>query len=931
MKLRPYQEELINRVYQSWESGNKNVLLQLPTGGGKSILFSTIVMQKAFGADRLPTAIMVHRKELVQQISLTLSSLGIMHNIIAPKITITGIIAAQRKRYGKSFYDFKSHVSVISVDTLNSRILKHKDWVKSIKLWITDEAAHLLASNKWGKAVSYFNNCIGLGVTATPQRLDKKGLGSHADGVFDHMVVGPGSRWLIQNKYLSRYKIVAPESDIANYLAKPSDRADYTRENMAEAAGKSQIVGDVVTNYLKFAPGKQAILFATDINTAKKMEENFIDKGIPAKLLTGMSSDRERFEGIIDFEEKRTKVLVNVDLFDEGLDCPNIEVVIMARPTMSLGKYLQMCVDEETEILTDKGWTNYESISKAKKVAALNISSEEIEWCDIEEIYKRDRSIDETMYSYSAPHLNFRVTSMHDMVVKARRSPLWLKETIDESFKRKTMFKVPVSGSQKIKDVNLTDNEIKFLAWFLTDGSLRPYNKSKCVKIYQSVSNEDNVKKIRTLLDKLNFKYFENRIKRKGEMSRYSDMIHFTVPMVAPKRHFKNWADKKGWKNLEPWIDKDKKLNDLYDKLSSRQVEVLFKEMMLGDGYKRTSPSITWTSHTMSLTCGDNKQMADRLQEILIVRGFRCNQAVEKRGHLKRKDCYNLHVKKKNFSTIAGSNDKNGSILNKKSYVRNRITKELEYKKEIVWCVKNRLGTIITRRKGKVLIMGNCGRGLRPHSDKEYTLLIDHVGNVVRHGLPCSPRKWTLDRVERRKSNKSMIRICSNVDCAAPYERELKECPWCGTPAIVMERGGRVPPEMVDGDLTLIDPESLIEMNSLTQLEDPARLAERVAHVAGGIAGQRALKNQVQRIEVQKELAEIIARWAGEQKIDGLSDREIHKRYYLNFGETIAQSLSKPRSEMLEVVERLQQLTSNKEVQATARQMPMPSGLKPDL
>lgn len=566
MKLRPYQEELINRVYQSWESGNKNVLLQLPTGGGKSILFSTIVVQKAFGADRLPTAIMVHRKELVQQISLTLSSLGIMHNIIAPKITITGIIAAQRKRYGKSFYDFKSHVSVISVDTLNSRILKHKDWVKSIKLWITDEAAHLLASNKWGKAVSYFSECIGLGVTATPQRLDKKGLGSHADGVFDHMVVGPGSRWLIQNNFLSRYKIVAPESDIANYLAKPSDRADYTRENMAEAAGKSQIVGDVVTNYLKFAPGKQAILFATDINTAKKMEENFNDKGIPAKLLTGMSSDRERFEGIIDFEEKRTKVLVNVDLFDEGLDCPNIEVVIMARPTMSLGKYLQ--------------------------------------------------------------------------------------------------------------------------------------------------------------------------------------------------------------------------------------------------------------------------------------------------------------------------------------------------------CV---------------------GRGLRPHPDKEYTLLIDHVGNVVRHGLPCSPRKWTLDRVERRKSNKSMIRICSNVDCAAPYERELKECPWCGTPAIVMERGGRVPPEMVDGDLTLIDPESLIEMNSLTQLEDPARLAERVAHVAGGIAGQRALKNQVQRIEVQKELAEIIARWAGEQKIDGLSDREIHKRYYLNFGETIAQSLSKPRSEMLEVVERLQQLTSNKEVQATARQMPMPSGLKPDL
>jgi len=111
---------------------------------------------------------------------------------------------------------------------------------------------------------------------------------------------------------------------------------------MAEASEKSQIVGDVVENYLKHAKGKQAILFASDIRTGEKMEAEFKEAGIKAKLLTGLTGDKERLDSLVDFAAKRIQVLLNIDLFDEGLDVPGIECVINARPTMSTAKYLQM-------------------------------------------------------------------------------------------------------------------------------------------------------------------------------------------------------------------------------------------------------------------------------------------------------------------------------------------------------------------------------------------------------------------------------------------------------------------------------------------------------------------------------------------------------------------------------------------------------------
>lgn len=338
IKLRPYQNTIKTKVYEAWASNFLNVLLVMPTGMGKTKTFCSIVMDDL----TIPTVIQVHRKELVQQICLTLAEEGVQHNIIASRKDIKGIIAAERRSFGKQFYNSQSTVTVVSVDTLRSRKEVYKNWALGIRRWITDEAAHVLRDNKWGEAIAMFPNAQGLGVTATPERLDRKGLGSHVDGVFDVMVEGPSSRWGIDQGYLSKYKIAVPKSDYESFLKSTSDTSDYSKSAMIEASKKSRIVGDVVDNYIKFANGKQAIVFGTDVGTIGEMAEKFKARGITAKALDATTPDADRLEALIQYREKKIQVLLNVDLFDEGLDVPGIECVIMARPTKSLGKYLQM-------------------------------------------------------------------------------------------------------------------------------------------------------------------------------------------------------------------------------------------------------------------------------------------------------------------------------------------------------------------------------------------------------------------------------------------------------------------------------------------------------------------------------------------------------------------------------------------------------------
>ncbi|MAB53448.1 DEAD/DEAH box helicase [Marinobacter sp.] len=333
--LRWYQESLKNKIYAEWAAGKPNVLAVLPTGGGKTRTFANIA-----GEEKGASCAIAHRNELVGQISVAYAAEGIRHRIIAPTKTVKNIVRMQIEETGRNYVDPSAPAAVAGVDTLIRREVKNP-WFSQVGLWIQDEADHVLADNKWGKAANLFPNARGLGVTATPDRADGKGLGRHADGIFDALAIGAQMSELRGEGFLSDYRIVAPPSDLDISEVPLGSDGDFNAPKMRAAHKRSHLVGDVVEHYKKYAIGLQTIVFAYDVEAAKEMAGRFRAAGIKAESLSGETPTATREATVRLYRQGKLDVLVNVDLFDEGFDVPACSCVIMARATASFKKYCQ--------------------------------------------------------------------------------------------------------------------------------------------------------------------------------------------------------------------------------------------------------------------------------------------------------------------------------------------------------------------------------------------------------------------------------------------------------------------------------------------------------------------------------------------------------------------------------------------------------------
>jgi len=332
MQLRDYQSRLYADIRSAWAAGAQNVLGVLPTGGGKTVIFSQAIRDEP-GA----SVAIAHRQELVSQISRALNRNDVPHRIIAPKKLIRFIVNRHIDDTGATTYNPVAPCAVAGVDTISARREKLAGWAKTVSLWVVDEFHHCLEGNKWGKAVALFPNARGLGVTATPCRADGKGLGRHADGVIDVMVEGLGYRDLINAGWLSDYRVFCPLSDIKLDDVTLNASGDYDTKKLKIAARRSHIVGDVVTEYLRLAPGLLGVTFATDVETATDIAERYRQAGVPAEVITAETPDKIRAEVTRRFERRELLQLVNVDIFGEGFDLPQLQVVSLARPTESYG------------------------------------------------------------------------------------------------------------------------------------------------------------------------------------------------------------------------------------------------------------------------------------------------------------------------------------------------------------------------------------------------------------------------------------------------------------------------------------------------------------------------------------------------------------------------------------------------------------------
>jgi DNA repair protein RadD len=337
MTLRDYQAELKAGVYGSWANGHKHVMGVLPTGGGKTKLIAAITREH----DGLSVEI-AHRQELVFQIAMALAEDGVWHRIIAPEKVVRYISKMQAEELGQSWVNGNAPAAVASVDTLISRSEQLKLWQRQVTLVQGDEGHHWLMTNKWGKAYTSFPHAKGVLWTATPRRSDRKSLREGHGGICTDMVLGPMQRELMNRGYLSGYTVYGPPPSIDRSKLDVGGTGDFTAASAARESQRSQIVGDAVEHYFKLIPGKMTLAFMVDVKQGFETAERFRQRGVPAVAMSAEhTSTEERVENMRAFRRGDLKVIVNVDLFGEGTDCPAVEAIIDAAPTVATGRFMQ--------------------------------------------------------------------------------------------------------------------------------------------------------------------------------------------------------------------------------------------------------------------------------------------------------------------------------------------------------------------------------------------------------------------------------------------------------------------------------------------------------------------------------------------------------------------------------------------------------------
>jgi superfamily II DNA or RNA helicase len=300
LHLRQYQTELLEKIKQSLNKGNKSICAVLGCGGGKSVIQGTIARNVTQKGKQV--LFLVHRRELCEQIHETFEKCGVDFN----------------------FCD------IAMVQTATRRLKE----IKEPALIITDEAHHCL-SDSYLRIYNYFPNVIKLGFTATPARMNEGGLGK----VFDDLVEGVSTEWLISNKYLADYDYWGAKLVNTNGIKTVRGDFDIVQVNMLME--KKRIYGDTLRTWLDKANGKTTIIYCSSILASKETIEEFKRIGISAEHLDGETPKAKRQKVIAKFRSGEITVLSNVDLFGEGFDIPDCECVVLLRPTKSLTLFIQ--------------------------------------------------------------------------------------------------------------------------------------------------------------------------------------------------------------------------------------------------------------------------------------------------------------------------------------------------------------------------------------------------------------------------------------------------------------------------------------------------------------------------------------------------------------------------------------------------------------
>lgn len=318
---RDYQKRGIDDIRGAYQHGLRAPLYVLPTGGGKTVVFSYIAHLLEVRNKR--ALILVHRIELLRQTSEALRKNGVRHGLINPKFTP----------------DYHAPVQVASVQTLTARLGKLKGILDNIELVIIDEAHHA-TTGSWRKILDFMPHARVLGVTATPIRSDGQGLGQDCGGMFDGLILGPQIPELIQRGFLVPPVVYAPKEKL-DLTGVRTRMGDYDKHQVEERVDRADIIGNAVEHYAKLCHGQPAVAFCVSVRHAQHVAEQFRAAGFRSYSVDGSMDDDTRKRILSGLGNGQVQVVTSCDIISEGTDIPAIAAAILLRPTKSTGLFIQ--------------------------------------------------------------------------------------------------------------------------------------------------------------------------------------------------------------------------------------------------------------------------------------------------------------------------------------------------------------------------------------------------------------------------------------------------------------------------------------------------------------------------------------------------------------------------------------------------------------
>lgn len=744
--LRDYQVEAVNDLRRHVAQGHRAPLLQMATGLGKTIVACSAIHSAVEKGKSV--LVLAPRRQLVFQTSEKLDLFGVEHGVI-----MSGEIPS-----------LMPQVQIASVNTLYRRCFEDGEAVQSsfygkgmplppADLVVIDEA-HANFSNMAQSIIAEYPDAVKIGMTATPCRADGRGLGE----VYDAVVTGPSVNWAVERGWLSPLRYFGPsEWDLTGVKVQAGD---YHQGQLSKAVNKPKLVGDVVENWERIAPERTTVVFAVDRRHARALHDAFTKAGHFSEYIDGQTDNEERHDIFARLESGKSRVLCSVAVVDMGWDC----------------------LDEDTEILTADGWRGIDDIEDASHVWALNTDSGAAELVEIQETGSRPVRKGERMLTVESQYMDVRTTEGHRFYVKkrygrrAQPGAEFRVKTGRELHDEDRSYYLPLSARADLPGVGLSDDELRLAAWILTDGYLYP--DGKAAEIYQS--KEDNIRRIRDMLDRIGLSHSERRRVTSGYKE--SESTVFRIRQGELKPHF-----------LEVLVGDDgrKDLRNTMERMTEAQFDVFWWEMLLGDGEQLRPDNLggyLWTA---------SRGVSDRLSAMGALRGY--HVVVREKELESGVVMYVVGARKRSFMRVGQPQ----TADNRNHQTRKFLS--VPSPGERVWCVTNRLGTLVTRRNGKVSILGNCpvascavlarptkslgrylqavGRILRPSPGKDDAVLIDHTGAVRELGFVDDDFQWTLSGVKRaeRKTDGGPEDV-TTITCPAckAVIRPAPQCPECG-------------------------------------------------------------------------------------------------------------------------------------------------------